>query len=258
VELDVTTDIGKGAVQSGDASKLLESMPATAVLGFATPAFGKSFGEGLHGFSEAGVPGQFEPGELEAALEQIGINVESLGENLGDAGGFVEGSGPGGIGGAMVIETSNASEAKQLIGGIGLVLQATGTEGVTATNGEISGFTVRSKQLGGQPLVVGSAGEKIVIAYGPKAAARALKSGTKTLGTTADFEAAKGALGSTPISLFIDGRPGLELLEEALSPEEAEKLASARPYLEKISYAAVGSEKTGQTTTAKVIVGLSK
>ena len=67
-----------------------------------------------------------------------------------------------------------------------------------------------------------------------------------------------GLVGSTPISLFIDGRPGLGLLEEALSPEEAEKLASARPYLEKISYAAVGSEKKGQTTTAKVIVGLSK
>jgi hypothetical protein len=258
VELDVTTDLGKGTVQSGDASKLLESMPATAVLGFATPDFGKSFGEGIHGFSETGVPGQFEPGELEAALEQIGINTESLGESLGDAGGFVEGTGIGNVGGAMVIETENAAEAKQLIGAIGLVLQATGTEGVTATNGEITGFSVRSKKLGHQPLIVGSAGEKIVIAYGPKAAARVLKSSTETLGTTADFEAAKGALGSTPISLFIEGRPGLELLEEVLSPEEAEKLAKARPYLEKISYAAVGSEKKGQTTTAKVIVGLSK
>ncbi len=66
-------------MQSGDASKLLESLPATAVLGFATPDFGKSFAEGIHGFSETGVPGQFEPGELEAALEQIGINLESLG-----------------------------------------------------------------------------------------------------------------------------------------------------------------------------------
>ena len=258
VELDVSTDIGKGAVQSGDASKLLESLPATAVLGFATPDFGKSFAEGIHGFSETGVPGQFEPGELEAALEQIGINLESLGENLGDAGGFVEGTGIGNIGGAMVIETKNGAEAKQLIGGIGLVLQATGTEGVTATNGEITGFSVHSSKLGSQPLIFGTAGEKIVIAYGAKAAARALKSSTKTLGTTADFEAAKGTLGSTPISVFIDGRPGLELLEEALPTEEAEKLATARPYLEKISYAAVGSEKTGQTTTAKVIVGLSK
>jgi hypothetical protein len=258
VELDVTTDIGKGAVQSGDASKLLESLPATAVLGFATPDFGKSFSEGIHEFSEAGVPGRFEPGELEGALEQIGINLESLGENLGDAGGFVEGSSVGNIGGAMVIETNNAAEAKQLIGGIGLVLQATGTEGVTATNGEITGFSVHSKKLGNQPLIFGSAGEEIVIAYGAKAAARALKSSTKTLGTTADFEAAKSTLGSTPIGLFIDGGPGLRLLEGVLSPEDQEKFATARPYLQKIAYAAVGSEKKGETTTAKVIVGLSK
>jgi Protein of unknown function (DUF3352) len=258
VELDVTTDIGKGAVQSGDASKLLESLPATAVLGFATPDFGKSFAEGIHGFSEIGVPGEFEPGELEAALEQIGVNLESLGANLGDAGGFVEGSSIANIGGALVIESKNAAEAKQLIGGIGLVLRATGTKGVTATDGEITGFSVNSPKLGSQPLIFGTAGEKIVIAYGTKAAARALKSSTKTLGTTANFEAAKGTLGSTPISVFIDGGPGLKLLEGALPEAEAEKLATARPYLEKISYAAVGSEKTGQTTTAKVIVGLSK
>jgi hypothetical protein len=258
VELDVSTDIGKGTVQEGDASKLLESLPATAVLGFATPAFGKSFSEGIHGFSESGIPGQFEPGELEAALEQLGINLESLGQNLGDAGGFVEGTGIGNIGGAFVIETSDAAEAKQLIGGIGLVLQATGTKGVTATNGEITGFSIRTPKLGNRPLIVGSTGEKIIVAVGTKAAALALKSGTKTLGSTAEFEAAKSALGSTPISVFINGKPGLGLIEEALKPEEAEKFAMARPYLEKISYAAVGSEKKGQTTTAKVIIGLSK
>ncbi|HVW48202.1 MAG TPA: DUF3352 domain-containing protein [Solirubrobacterales bacterium] len=258
VELDVTTDVGKGTVQSGDASKLLESLPATAVLGFATPEFGKSLGTGIHGFSETGIPGQMEPGELEAALEQIGINLESLGENLGDAGGFVEGGGVGDVGGAMVIETTNGGEARRLIAGIGLVLQATGTEGVTATNGKITGFSVHSKKLGRKPLIVGSAGEKIVIAYGPKAAARALRSSGATLGTTPDFEAAKGALGSTPISLFIDGGPGLKLLEGVLSPEEREEIASARPYLQKIAYAAVGSEAKGRTTTAKVIVGLSR
>ena len=46
-----------------------------------------------------------------------------------------------------------------------------------------------------------------MIAYGPKAAAQALRSNAKTLGTTADFEAAKGALGSTPMSAFVDGGP---------------------------------------------------
>jgi hypothetical protein len=258
VELDVTTDIGKGEVQSGDASKLLESMPATSTLAFATPAFGKSFSEGIHGFSETGVPGQFEPGELEAALEQLGINLESLGQNLGNAGGFLEGTSKADLGGAMVIETKDAAEAKQLIGGLGLVLRASGTEGVTAINGEISGFSVRTPKLGAQPLIIGTANEKIVIAYGTGAAAKALKSSTETLGSTAGFKAAKSTLGSTPIGVYVDGGPALELIEGALSPEETAKFAQAKPYVEKISYVAVGSEKKGQTTTAKVIVGFSK
>lgn len=258
VELDVTTNLGKSTVQGGDASKLLESMPASALLAFASPAFGKSLSTGIHGFSESGVPGQMEPGELEAALEQIGINLEAIGESLGDAGGFVEGSGAGDLGGAMVIETSNPAEARQLISGIGLVLRATGTKGVTAEHGEITGFSVQEKNLGSKPLIVGLAGEKIVIAYGPKAAAQALKSGGETLGSTPGFEAARSSLGSTPVSLFIDGGPGLKLVEALLSPEERAEMAQARPYLQKIDYAAVGSEQKGSTTTAKVIVGFSK
>jgi hypothetical protein len=259
VELDISSDLGKTvAASGGDPSQLLESLPATAVAGFASAEFGKSFGEGLHGFSEAGIPGQIEPGEFEGALEQLGINVESLAKSLGGAAGFVEGTSSADIGGAAVIETTNAAEAKSLISGLGLLLRATGTKGVTAINGNVAGFSVHSESIGSQPLIVGSAGERIVIAYGTKAAARALKTSTKTLGTTADFEAAKEALGSTPISAFIDGGPGLKLVEGLLSPEKLAKFENARPYVEKISYVGLGSEAEGQTTTAKLIVGFSK
>jgi hypothetical protein len=199
-----------------------------------------------------------EPGELEGALETIGINLGTLGENIGDAGGFVEGSSMASLGGAAEIETSNAAEAKSLIANIGLLLRATGTKGVTAISGEVAGFSVHTAKLGPKPLIVGSAGEKIIIAYGPKAAARALQTSGKTLGTTADFEAAKASLGSTPISVFADGGPGLKLVEALLSPAEQAELAQAKPYLQKISYAAVGTESKGSTTTAKVIVGLAK
>ncbi len=259
VELDISSDLGKTvAASGGDPSKLLEALPATAVAGFASAEFGKSFGEGLHGFSEAGIPGQIEPGEFEGALEQLGINVESLAKSLGGAAVFVEGTSSADLDAAAVIEAKNPSEAKSLIGGLGLLLRATGTKGVTAINGEVSGFSVHSEKLGSQPLIVGAAGEKIVIAYGAKAAARALKTSTKTLGTTADFEAAKEALGSTPITAFIDGGPGLKLVEGLLSPEELAKFENAKPYVEKISYVGVGSESKGQTTTAKLIVGFSK
>jgi Protein of unknown function (DUF3352) len=258
IEIDLSTNLAKTAAAGDDASKLLESLPATAMLGFASAEFGKSFGAGIDELSEKGIPGQIEPGELEGALELAGINLDQIAASIGDAGGFAEGSSAGSLGGAIVLETNNASEAKNTVSSVGLLLRAAGTKGVTAISGNLSGFSVHAAGLGPKPLIVGAAGERIVIAYGPRAAAQALRTNAKTLGTTADFEAAKGALGSTPMSAFIDGGPGLKLVEALLSPSEQAKLAEAKPYLQKISYAAIGTEAKGSTTTAKVIVGLRK
>jgi hypothetical protein len=258
IEIDVSSNLGKSIAGGGDASKALEALPATAVAGFAAAEFGKSFGEGLHAFSEEGVPGQLEPGELEGALGTLGISGEQLAGAFGDAAGFVEGSSGRNVGGAVVIETTNAAEARKLVAGIGTVLRATGTAGVTAISGNISGFSVRSPELGSKPLIVGAGGEKIVIAYGPRAAAQALRSQAKTLGSTPDFEAGKKALGSTPIGAFVEGAPALRLVEALLPPDKQAKLAEARPYLRKIAYLAIGSEAEGAKTTAKVVVGLQK
>jgi hypothetical protein len=258
VEIDVSSNLGKSLTGTGDASGALEALPATAVLGFASSEFGQSFSEGLEAFSEKGVPGQFGPGELGAAFEALGIDVKTLGQSFGDLAGFVEGSSEGSLGGAVVVETKDADEARNMVANVGLLLRATNTAGVTAIKGNVTGFSVRVPDLGPKPLIVGAAGEKIVIAYGPKAAAQALRSQTKTLGTTPGFEAGKSALGSTPVSAFVDGGPMLKLVEALLSPEEKAKIADAKPYLRKISYLAIGSEAEGQATTAKVIVGLQK
>jgi hypothetical protein len=258
LEIDVSSNLGKSVPPVGDATAALEALPASAVLGFASAEFGKSFSEGLEGFSEKGVPGQLEPGELSAAFEAIGINVKTLGQSFGDLSGFVEGSSEADLGGALVVEAKDATEAKNMVANIGLLLRATKTPGVTAITGEVSGFSVRVPGLGPKPLVVGSAGEKIVIAYGPQAAAQALRSQADTLGTTPGFEAAKGSLGATPMSAFVDGGPMLALVESILSPEEQAEIEAAKPYLEKIDYLGIGSEGEGDTSTAKLIIGLTK
>jgi hypothetical protein len=258
VEVDFSTNLSKASSLSGDASALLESLPATAVAGFAAPEFGKAFGEQIDMLNESGVAGQIEPGEFKPALESVGIDLDTISASLGDVAAFVEGSSRASLGGAAVIETDDATEARNTVANLGLLLRATGTEGVTAIHGEVSGFSVRSPGLGSQPLIVGTAGEKIVIAYGPKAAARALKANAKTLGTTAGFEAAKATLGSTPISAFVSGGPAVKLLDATLNPGARAKFDSAGPYLRQISYVAVGSEPKGATTTAKMIIGVQK
>jgi hypothetical protein len=258
VEVAFSTNLAKASSVSGDATALLEALPATAVAGFATPEFGKALGEQIDALNEEGIAGQIEPGEFKPALEEIGIDLDSIVETLGGVAVFVEGSSEASLGGAAVIETTDPTEARNTVSNLGLLLRVTGTEGVTAIHGEVSGFSVRSEGLGAQPLIIGSAGERIVIAYGPKAAARALKADAKTLGTTADFEAAKSTLGSTPISAFISGGSAIKLLEATLDPDARAKFDSARPYLDKITYVAVGSEAKGEATTAKMIIGVQK
>jgi len=258
VEVDISTNLGKASSLSGDASKLLESLPATAVAAFATPEFGKALGEEIDTLNEEGIEGQVEPGEFKPALESIGIDFDSLTESLGDVGGFLEGTSKASLGGAVVIETDNATEARNTVSNLGLLLRATGTAGVTAIHGEVSGFSIRSSGIGSKPLIVGAAGEKLVFSYGPQAAAQALRANAETLGTTADFEAAKSTLGSTPIAAFVSGGPALELLDTTLNPDARVKFDSAKSYLQKISYVAVGSEAKGSTTTAKMIIGVSK
>lgn len=257
VELDLSTNVTRAAESGGDASAQLEALPATAVLAFAEPDFGKAFGEGLHEFSERGIPGQFEPGELEGVFEALGINFKSLATSLGGIAGFVEGSTRRNLGGAVMVETSGAAEAKGLVAKIGLVLRASGNVGVTAISGELSGFSVRTPKLE-QPVIVASVGEKIVIAYGAKAAAQALRKQAKTLGTTADFEAAKAALGSSPINVFIDGGPALKLVDTLIPIDKRESFDGAKPYLRKIAYAALGSEAKDGVTSAKLIIGVQK
>jgi hypothetical protein len=258
LEIDMSSNLGSSTPETGDATGALEALPASATVGFASADFGKSLGRSLEELSQKGIPGQVGPGELGEAFSAMGLDVETLGKSFGDLSGFVEGSSATDLGGAIVIATKNATEAKNMVANIGLLLRATRTPGVTAVSGEVSGFSVRVPELGATPLVVGSAGEKIVVAYGPKAAAQALKSQTQTLGQIPSFEAAKSSMGSTPMSVYVAGGPMLSLVESLLSPEELAEVEEARPYLEKIDYLAGGSEAEGAKQTAKLIVGLKK
>lgn len=257
VEIDLATNLTT-TPQGGDASALLESLPATAVGAIASSEFGKTFGESIHGIDEEGIPGEIPPGKFEEAFESFGISFRSIAASIGEVGAFVEGSSEANLGGAAVLTTKDPNEALDTITKVGLLLRTSQTPGVTALNGKMTGFSVRSPSLGRQPLIFGAAGEKVVIAYGARAAAQALREQAKTLGSTADFEAAKEALGSVPIGAFVEGRPGLKLAEALLSPEERAELTAARPYLQKIAYIGAGSEAKGDSTVAKIILGVQK
>lgn len=258
VEVDFSSDVTGERPAGGDASDLLASLPAGSVAAIASAEFGKRFSEIVDKIDANGIPGSVPPHKLKDGLKEAGIDLEAIASSVGDLGAFVEGSSEADLRGAVVLGTSSAAEAKNAVSNVGLFLRATGASGVTAIGGELSGFSVRSPDLGRQPLIVAAKGERIAVAYGLAAAKDALATGTGgTLGEDPLYKEAVAALGGVPITAFADGPPALDLVSNLVPPDE-EGFREALPYLEEIDYVAIGSESEGERTAAKLIVGVGK
>ena len=259
LEMDISSNLTSGAVAGGDASGLLGSLPAGSVAALATSEYGKALQQMIDRIDENGIPGQIPPHQFKRSLEQAGIDLDSIVGSIGDIGVFVEGNSERNLGGALVIESKDPTEAQNTVKNLGLLLRASGVPGVTAiSEGGLSGFSIRSAEFGPKPLIVAAGGSKIAISYGPKAATAALSEKAGTLADDPTFEEAKAALGDTPISGFLDGRSAVGLFEAIASPLEQAELMAVRPYLEKLGYLAIGGSSSGDSTTAKLIAGLAK
>ncbi|MDX6625071.1 MAG: hypothetical protein QOE56_60 [Solirubrobacterales bacterium] len=259
VEIDFATNVTGDKPSPGDASQLLGSLPGGSFAAFATSEFGRQLKESIDSIDAQGIPGQLEPHELKQAMKAAGIDLDKITESIGDIGLFAQGNTENNLTGALVLTTNDAKEATNTVSNIGLLLRASGMPGVTAISGKATGFSVRSPGLGRQPLIVAAQGNRIAVSYGVAASAQALNAeGGATLASNPAFKEASESLEGTPISGFVDGPAALALIGNVLSPEEAEGFAEAKPYVEKIAYAAIGAGSSGDLTTAKMIVGLTK
>lgn len=258
IEVDLNSNISGENPPSGDASKLLGSLPGSSFAALASADFGKRFEEAIDRIDAQGIPGQIPPHKLKSTLKEAGLDLEKITSSIGDLGVFAEGNTKRKLGGALVLETSNPQEAKNTVSNIGLLLRSSGLPGITAISGRVSGFSIPSSSFGGNPLIIAAGGERITVADGLAAAAQALNTGGgQTLADNATFKEAVGALGGTPISGFVNGPLALTLAS-SLVPAGNEGFNQAKPYLEKISYVAIGGGSSGDRTTAKMIVGVGK
>lgn len=255
IEIDLSTDVSGENPPSGDASALLETLPATAVGGLASADFGKRLGEGIDRIDEEGIPGEVPPKQLKKTLKQAGIDLEAITSSFGDAAAYVTGNSERSLGGALVIETDDAKQAQSTVSNIGLFLRSTGTSGITKISEGASGFSIRSPDLGRQPIVVVAKDSRIAIGYGLAPTLASFQENGKTLADVPAYKQAVDALGSTPIAVYVAGGSALKLAN-ALIPGDDEDFNSAKPYLRKIDYLALGSEASGDLATAKLIVGI--
>ncbi|HEU5252980.1 MAG TPA: DUF3352 domain-containing protein [Solirubrobacterales bacterium] len=256
IEIDFSTDLSGENPPSGDASELLGSLPASSVAAFASAEFGKRFNEGIDQIDEEGIPGQVPPNQLKKTLKQAGVDLESIASSIDDVGAYVTGNSERTIGGALVLNTEDETQAKNTVSNIGLFLRKTGTPGITQISEGASGFSIRSPELGRQPVVVVAKGSRIAIGYGLAPTLATFQESGKTLADAAPYKEALDALGGTPIAMFVNGPSALNLAQALMPAAEVEGLEEVEPYLQKIDYLALGSEASDELATAKLIVGL--
>jgi hypothetical protein len=255
IEIDISTDLSGDNPPSGDASELLGSLPATSVGAFASADFGKRFDEGIDQIDKEGIPGEVPPNQLKKTLKQAGVDLEAIAGSIGDVGAYVTGNSESTLGGALILENEDSSQAKNTVSNIGLFLRTANVPGVTAINGEASGFSIRSPELGRQPIVVVAKGSRIAVGYGLAPTMAAFEEASKTLADLPAYKEATDALGGTPITAFVDGPAALKLAKSFI-PSGEEEFEAAQPYLRKIDYLAIGSEASGDLATAKLIAGV--
>jgi hypothetical protein len=257
IEVDLSSDLGGEKAPSGDVSKLLGTMPAGSVAAFAVSGFGEQVEEAIDNLDESGIPPELPPNKLKSTLSQAGIDIDKIAASLEDAAVYAEGNSRKTLGGALVV-TANGEEAAEAIAALGTLLRGARVPGVTAVSGKASGFSIRSSELGGKPIVVVAEEGRIAIGYGLAETLQGLELGSgPTLSGSAAYKAAVSSLGSTPISAYVNGAGALHLAE-ALVPRSKTDFWEAVPYLKKIEYLALGAGPGNEPATAKLIAGLEK
>jgi Protein of unknown function (DUF3352) len=257
IEIEFSSDLGGENPPTGDASELLGSLPADSVAAIATTDFGERIGEAIDTIDEEGISGEIPPNKFKSTLKEAGIDVDKIAGSVEDLGIFAEGDSENSLVGAAVLTTKGSKEATNTVANVGLLLRASGTPGVTAISGKMTGFSVRSDDLGPKPLVVAAQGERIAIAYGLPAATRAFTAdSSQSLADDPTYKEAVNALGATPISGFADGPATLRLASALIPSDDEEGFREAKPYLAKIDYLAIGTGSSGELATAKLIAGI--
>ncbi|MGB7589321.1 MAG: hypothetical protein WBM00_11495, partial [Solirubrobacterales bacterium] len=257
IEVDASSDLGGENAPSGDASKLLGSLPETSFAALAASGFGDQLKQAIDSLDEEGVPGTIPPHQLKKGVQELGIDLEGLVDSLHDAAVFATGNSESSLGGALVL-TATGPKASEAVERAIVLVRAFHVGGVSVLGGKVSGFAVHSAELGRKPLVVAAEEGRVAIGYGvPQTLLGLAAPAGKTLADNPTYKEAVAALGSTPISGFVDGSAALQLAE-ALVPSSDTGFQEAVPYLRKIRFIGLGSGASGDLSTVKLIVGLTK
>lgn len=261
VEIDISSDFADTEVPAGDAAPLLETLPGKSFAALGFPSAGDGLQQVIDTIDENGIPGEIPPNKFKSTIGQAGIDLDEIAESLESAAAFGVGRSEQSLEGALVLTMDDSKVATETVTTIRDLLGSTGQPGVKSISGDgTEGFEVAAAQLGGsKPLVVAARDKRLAIGYGSTPVDTALSPPKgATLGDSATYKEAVSSLDGAPISAFVDGPGVVALVEGMLDPEDQAEFAQAKPYLQKLRFASIGSTTEGDVATAKLIVGVGK
>lgn len=257
LEIDIGTDAEVGA-QLADLSSLIETFPADSFVALGIPNLGEIVDRSIDQLEDSGIQG-LNRESIDQQLSQAGLSIDEVTRALGDLGIFAGGTDEASVQGAAVIASDDPDAAQNLIS------KLTAVTGLAQLSGDPSiqpapvgnGISITDPaELGRQPLIVTTEGDRIAIGYGEEATRQALDQGAgATLGSDPTYQQAIKALGGDGVSGYVS-MPDVFRLAESLGALADPDYQQAKPYLDTLSYAVFGGGEQGDFQNSKIVVGV--
>lgn len=235
----------ESTLESGDASDMIETFPANSLFATGSGDVGENMTTVLDAINKEGIEGVLKPGELDKMIQQSsqGLDVSSIIESLQDVGFFVNGDSIDTLGGALVATSSDPEPLKNTLGVFSSFIGLAGDTKVKPLGGGLTGFSVKTPELPGRPVVVALQGDRLVVGIGLQSARQALSGKGESLADSAAYQAAEESLRGANVDMF--GNPAAIGALVAASGEAGG--ADAKEILGKFDYMVSGSGSDDQS-----------
>jgi Protein of unknown function (DUF3352) len=240
----------KSATTGGSGADVLATLPADSWAGLGVANLGQTLDRVVETIANAGgLTGVGVKSVLSQFQQQTGLDLrKDVLSWMGDAGVFVEGTTPSDLRGALVIKSSDPAKSKRTIAAVERIARRSGGTQVHSLSGSgiDEGFTV--KDTSGPAVHVAQAGDKVVIAIGPKSVIGEAAAPGQKLESAPAFTDAAGKLGNgLRPSFYLDFQKVVGLIEGfAGSDVDFQK---AKPYLDTFGAIVAGGKDEGDGVT---------
>jgi hypothetical protein len=194
-------------------------------------------------------------GQVERAT---GLNIqEDLLSWMGQGSAFVQGSGIGDIGGALIVQTEDRQASLDALEPIGALLEEQADATIEEVDEDgVEGLEVEFEGLP-LPVYIVVADERFLVAIGD-AALRSAVEPQGSLGEEQGFTQAAGALGEGLQPNLYVSVPGLVGLAKSFGLAQDPSFQEARPYLDAFTALVGGSARDGEVSRNRIALGLAE